>query len=437
MSADAPSGRGFETDAIHAGQPADPDHRRGGHADHLATTFAQDAVGKHAGLRVRPHRQPDPCRARGVPRRPSRARRVASRSRAGWPPRTRCSARSCGPATTWCSRSTRTAARSARRARLRRGRRRLDRGRPLATRRRWPTCSAPRRAWCGSRRRRTRRSASSTSTRSRGSPTPVTARGRGRQHVRDAVPPDAARARRRHRRALDHEVPRRSLRHARRVRRGARRRARRAHRVPPERDGRGAGAVRRLPRAAGDQDARGAHGPPLRERGARSRRCSTRTPRSTGCSTRASRRTRATRSRPGRCAAFGGMVSFLAAGGRTPRSRSRAPPSCSRWPSRSARSSRSSSIPGRMTHASAAGSPLEVDPALIRLSVGLESVADLVADLAHALDAVTSAAPLGRSARMMTADRGRDAPRLLAVRGAPARDPRRGARRPRAPARVR
>ena len=40
--------------------------------------------------------------------------------------------------------------------------------------------------------------------------------------------------------------------------------------------------------------------------------------------------------------------------------------------------------PGRMTHASAAGSPLEVDPALLRLSVGLESVEDLLADLTQA-----------------------------------------------------
>ncbi|MFZ1491498.1 MAG: cystathionine gamma-synthase [Ilumatobacteraceae bacterium] len=42
--------------------------------------------------------------------------------------------------------------------------------------------------------------------------------------------------------------------------------------------------------------------------------------------------------------------------------------------------------PGRMTHASAAGSPLEVPDDLIRLSVGVESAADLVADLAQALD---------------------------------------------------
>jgi cystathionine gamma-synthase len=41
--------------------------------------------------------------------------------------------------------------------------------------------------------------------------------------------------------------------------------------------------------------------------------------------------------------------------------------------------------PGRMTHASAAGSPLEVPADLVRLSVGLESVEDLLADLAHAL----------------------------------------------------
>jgi cystathionine gamma-synthase len=41
--------------------------------------------------------------------------------------------------------------------------------------------------------------------------------------------------------------------------------------------------------------------------------------------------------------------------------------------------------PGRMTHASAAGSPLEVPSDLVRLSVGIESVDDLLADLAQAL----------------------------------------------------
>jgi cystathionine gamma-synthase len=41
--------------------------------------------------------------------------------------------------------------------------------------------------------------------------------------------------------------------------------------------------------------------------------------------------------------------------------------------------------PGRMTHASAAGSPLEVPDDLVRLSVGIESEADLLADLEKAL----------------------------------------------------
>ena len=44
--------------------------------------------------------------------------------------------------------------------------------------------------------------------------------------------------------------------------------------------------------------------------------------------------------------------------------------------------------PAAMTHASAAGSPLEVPDNLLRLSVGIESASDLVADLAGALDAL-------------------------------------------------
>ena len=42
--------------------------------------------------------------------------------------------------------------------------------------------------------------------------------------------------------------------------------------------------------------------------------------------------------------------------------------------------------PGRMTHASAAGSELQVPAGLVRLSVGIESADDLLADLAQALD---------------------------------------------------
>jgi cystathionine gamma-synthase len=42
--------------------------------------------------------------------------------------------------------------------------------------------------------------------------------------------------------------------------------------------------------------------------------------------------------------------------------------------------------PHRMTHASVVGSPLAVDPALIRLSVGIETLEDLLRDLSRALE---------------------------------------------------
>jgi cystathionine gamma-synthase len=42
--------------------------------------------------------------------------------------------------------------------------------------------------------------------------------------------------------------------------------------------------------------------------------------------------------------------------------------------------------PARMTHASVAGSTNEVPADLVRLSVGIESVADLLDDLRQALD---------------------------------------------------
>jgi cystathionine gamma-synthase len=42
--------------------------------------------------------------------------------------------------------------------------------------------------------------------------------------------------------------------------------------------------------------------------------------------------------------------------------------------------------PARMTHASLSGSSLAIDPALLRLSVGIENIDDLLADLSAALD---------------------------------------------------
>ena len=42
-------------------------------------------------------------------------------------------------------------------------------------------------------------------------------------------------------------------------------------------------------------------------------------------------------------------------------------------------------VPAVMTHASTVNSPLEIDPALVRLSVGIENVNDLLSDLEEAL----------------------------------------------------
>jgi cystathionine gamma-synthase len=52
--------------------------------------------------------------------------------------------------------------------------------------------------------------------------------------------------------------------------------------------------------------------------------------------------------------------------------------------------------PGQMTHASVAGTGAEVEDTLIRLSVGIENDADLIADLKQALEAVV---PAGAAAR--------------------------------------
>jgi cystathionine gamma-synthase len=49
-------------------------------------------------------------------------------------------------------------------------------------------------------------------------------------------------------------------------------------------------------------------------------------------------------------------------------------------------------VPALMTHLSVAGSTNEVDPGLVRLSVGIETVDDIIADLRRALDGVTGAA---------------------------------------------
>jgi cystathionine gamma-synthase len=82
---------------------------------------------------------------------------------------------------------------------------------------------------------------------------------------------------------------------------------------------------------------------------------------------------------------FGGMVSFRANGGEQ-----RAVEICNRaklWVLAESLGGVESLIehPGQMTHLSAAGSALEVPADLVRLSVGIENVDDLLADLEQAL----------------------------------------------------
>jgi cystathionine gamma-synthase len=85
---------------------------------------------------------------------------------------------------------------------------------------------------------------------------------------------------------------------------------------------------------------------------------------------------------------FGGMVSFTVAAGRE--AAMRVATSTELFTLAESLGAVESLIehPGAMTHASAAGSPLEVPDDLIRLSVGIEDAGDLVADLEQALDAV-------------------------------------------------
>jgi len=91
--------------------------------------------------------------------------------------------------------------------------------------------------------------------------------------------------------------------------------------------------------------------------------------------------------------AGGGMVSFIPrAGGRQSRdARERAVAICEATSLFTLAESLGGvesliELPAVMTHMSVAGSRLEVDPALVRLSVGIEAAEDLIADLRRALD---------------------------------------------------
>ena len=88
----------------------------------------------------------------------------------------------------------------------------------------------------------------------------------GRQHLRHPGPAAPAGPGGRRRGALHHQVPRWSQRCGRRLRRDRRRRARRADRLPPERRRRRPWSARLLPRPPRRPNAAAAHGPPQRQR---------------------------------------------------------------------------------------------------------------------------------------------------------------------------
>ena len=83
---------------------------------------------------------------------------------------------------------------------------------------------------------------------------------------------------------------------------------------------------------------------------------------------------------------FGGMVSFMLRGGRAAALRVAAATELFTLGESLGAVESLIEHPAQMTHASAAGSPLEVPDNLLRLSVGIETASDLVADLAQALE---------------------------------------------------
>jgi cystathionine gamma-synthase len=86
---------------------------------------------------------------------------------------------------------------------------------------------------------------------------------------------------------------------------------------------------------------------------------------------------------------FGGMVSFSVAGGREAALRVCAATEIFTLAESLGGVESLIEHPGAMTHASAAGSALEVPDDLVRLSVGIEDVEDLAEDLRQALDAAS------------------------------------------------
>ena len=342
---DAGDDRGFETRAIHAGQEPDPVTGAVVPPISLGDDVRAGGGGRAPGLRVRPHRQPHPPRARGLPGRRSRAPRHGLAFASGM---------AAEDAVLRRARPRRPRDHPRRRVRrhlpaarkvLEPDGRRVDRRRPHRPRRARGRAGATRPRSCGSRRRRTR-----CSTVVDIAAVAAVAHAHGARVVvdntfatpylqqplalgADVVVHSSTKYLGGHSDVVGGFVATNDDELA------------DAARLRAERGRRGAVAVRLLPRAARHQDARGAHGPPLRRTRARSSRCSAEHPAvGARCSTRACRCIPATTSARRQMRDFGGMVSFVCRGRRGRRARGRrARRGCSRWPSRSARSSRSSS----------------------------------------------------------------------------------------------
>lgn len=88
----------------------------------------------------------------------------------------------------------------------------------------------------------------------------------------------------------------------------------------------------------------------------------------------------------GQMSGFGGMVSFRLAAGRDAALQFAASTTVFTLAESLGAVESLIEHPGAMTHASAAGSPLEVPDDLVRLSVGIESTSDIIGDLSEALD---------------------------------------------------
>ena len=82
---------------------------------------------------------------------------------------------------------------------------------------------------------------------------------------------------------------------------------------------------------------------------------------------------------------FGGMVSFTVRGGADEARKTVAKTNLFTLAESLGAVESLIEVPAAMTHLSAEGSPLEVDDSLIRLSVGIETIGDLLTDLDHAL----------------------------------------------------